>query len=133
MFSRPTILLQLYGFRRRQNTPFRVQGSRLNPSRKTPTILGKKQSVILTSPGSLGGGVLRPREMAAVRGQRQTSRDCLPFQADKENPSPRKASSAGFDVPLPSGAASDKRGRRGQGAENKEAFPGLLITPLLCK
>lgn len=55
------------------------------------------------------------------------------FQADKENPSPSKASSAGFDVPLPSGTTSDKRGRRGQGAENKETFPGLLIILLLCK
>lgn len=95
VFSRPTILLQLYGFLRRQHTAFRVQGSRLNPSRKTPTIPGKKQSVILTSPGSLGGGggvVLRPREMAAVRGQRQTSRDCLllVFRQTKKIPLPAK-------------------------------------------
>lgn len=132
--SRPTIPLQPYRFLGRQDRPFRVQGNRLNPSRKTLMVLGKKQSVILTSLGSRRGGPQAQRNGSSQGAETNKLRlSFFAFQTDKENPSPWKASSAGFDVLLPSGTALDKRGRQGQGAENKEGFPGLLIILLLCK
>lgn len=112
-----------------------VQGERLKPNKKTPTGDGK-QSVVLTSPGSLGGPGAQRNGSGQEAEANKLRLSFFAFQSDQgkkkfplHTKPPQQALMSFFQAaPLQTGEAG-----RGRELRTRKAFPGLLIILLLCK